>query len=198
MSGVIMPGGWHYLQDGVEAPITAPTWEELPDAVSHFRVENGIPLGDVARDIEDQLCERYPHMCRPEGRIISKNVRVDRRASSKTPMTQLLDDVGAWLSGRLGRKEGLRLASRDVAERRAVICKDCPMMVRYGGCPDCVADVERKSAQVRMNQDNPFSRRIGGCKALRVDCRSAVFLERDVIEPSPKTEPPASCWYLRA
>jgi hypothetical protein len=188
ITGIVPPTGWHYDQ-GI-ARIEAPTYDALPAAVEHYRVMNDIPLGDVAADIEKQICQKYPRQCR-SGEVVSTSFSV-KKTSSKTPMSQLIDDAVAW--ARALSASAIIPVTKDVAEKRAQVCATCPAMIKYSGCPDCVADIERRSAHLRASQDTAHTRKLGGCKAWRVDARSACFLSRELLPQHPINDPPRACW----
>lgn len=59
--GIVPPGGWIYQEeDGIY--IYGQTWDELlTNAIGH-RASNGKSLDDVAKEIEDQIAEKFPKL----------------------------------------------------------------------------------------------------------------------------------------
>lgn len=54
------PGGWTYTQGTVL--LMAETFDNLVKNVRGHRASNGIPPGDIQKDIEEQLSKRFPHL----------------------------------------------------------------------------------------------------------------------------------------
>lgn len=58
---VIPSGGWIYTTEkGIR--LVAETFDLLVSNVKTHRMYNGIPMGDVAGDIERQLAHLHPHL----------------------------------------------------------------------------------------------------------------------------------------
>lgn len=59
---VIPPGGWKFQQGNTL--LISETFDLLVSNVKSHRVSNGIPLGDIASDIEDQIIAKFPQLKR--------------------------------------------------------------------------------------------------------------------------------------
>lgn len=57
---VMPPFGWHYKQG--EINLVSDTFDNLKKHVIAHRKANGIPEGDVQKDIEEFLVNKFPHM----------------------------------------------------------------------------------------------------------------------------------------
>jgi hypothetical protein len=55
---VLPPGGWVFTQGKVL--LIAETFDLLVKNVRGHRIANGIPAGDIEKDIEEQLVSRFP------------------------------------------------------------------------------------------------------------------------------------------
>lgn len=54
------PGGWAYKQG--EITLVSDTFDNLKKHVIAHRKSNGIPEGDVQKDIEEYLVNKFPHL----------------------------------------------------------------------------------------------------------------------------------------
>lgn len=59
---VIPPGGWKFQQGNTL--LISETFDLLVSNVKSHRTSNGIPIGDIASDIEDQIIEKFPKLKR--------------------------------------------------------------------------------------------------------------------------------------
>jgi len=189
---MVMPGGWHVIPPVVDVPQLPSldgTLEGLYLAVERYRTDNGRPVGDVRREVDSQICSRYPHWC---GGVVESSVVV-RAAHEPTPVDLMIDDVVRWAQ-EMAKNQAILLVPEEVAERRAERCWDCPMARQWsGGCPTCVENAERQTAQVRNARDTRLAKTLGGCDLHRFDCRTAVHLDRQLLGEA-HLDAPAFCW----
>lgn len=57
---LVPPGGWEYKQG--QFIIEGETFNELVQNVTHHREANAIFIGNVSKDIEDQIASKHPHL----------------------------------------------------------------------------------------------------------------------------------------
>jgi hypothetical protein len=59
MTGVIMPGGYHFEENGKTIVEDAISYDDLIDQLGRYRAANGQPLGDVQYDVDKYICSKY-------------------------------------------------------------------------------------------------------------------------------------------
>lgn len=192
-----MPGGWHFLhgEEQLRLDSVDGTLEGTYKKVEKFRIDNQLPVGDVVRDVDSQICGRYPHWC---GGVVKSSVEV-REAHAPSTTDLLIDSIVAWCGRLLRRQAPFGLVSDEEANRRAELCLQCPRNLRWdGGCPTCVENAERLSAQVRSDRRTTRTMKLGGCTAYRHDNKAAVFVSTDALENVPADSGvPEFCWMTR-
>lgn len=166
------PGGFRFV-DARGVTHVGDTLEKLVSHLASYRKRNGFPVGDPQREVEEQICDTYPHLCGSSfnGRMLASRV-----------VSNLVEDV---------TRRGFMLVSPEEAKRRAAICAKCPMNVNWAEhCPPC----KRKAKQflphlVRPNK--PYKRLIGrACHSAGDDLSVAVWL----LEGRLVGGAPAECW----
>lgn len=61
--GLFPPGGWEFLDDtGVKH--LGKSFAQLVSRVVNYRLINRFAIGDPAREIDEQLCRKFPGYCR--------------------------------------------------------------------------------------------------------------------------------------
>src|SRR5215469_14164067 len=146
MTGVVMPGGWHYKENGKMIVEEAESFTDLIAKLAHYRATNSMPLGDPQADVENYICTNFPNMC---GRIAQPPEEgVDPIELSygqpvkKTPRERVMQ----WAANRMQKVGVVEFVPMDEAERRALMCAACPMKRQWNepieGCPGCQAYVE--------------------------------------------------------
>ena len=184
IQGVIPPTGFHYMQSDVR--LEGYSLEDLIKTVSNFRAENNLPAGDPSGDVADYICSNWPHFCHSVDRV-TINV------GSSVQQNELLNDIQVWARNLLTSDRERILVGDELAEARAKICRACPSNVNWrGGCSSCISATERISANLRQARDTTSTPVLGGCKTLRHDNRTAVFLQPDELSVS--ADLPADCW----
>ena len=59
---VVPHGGWVYMQGDIR--LIGSTFDDLVRSVKVHRYHNGIPAGDIEKDIEEQIAEKFPDLKR--------------------------------------------------------------------------------------------------------------------------------------
>jgi hypothetical protein len=183
--GLIPPGGWHYI-DG-DARITGYNYDDLVASVRNYRAENNLPSGDPVGDINSYICSNWPRNCHGVDMV---------SVTSVEPLTgsiELMNDVQVWAKNILNSNKPHPLVTDEVAEERAKICRSCPQNINWrAGCNSCIAAADRLCASIRQARETKSTEVLGGCRMLRHDNRTAVFLDKDVLHKTNTL--PNTCW----
>jgi hypothetical protein len=197
ISSMVMPGGWHKpeldrLGRAMPNPIRAGTYGKLIAAVTKFRADNGIMIGDVRADIDNYICSHFPNFCVPGNATVDVHVQfaVDKIRS-------LTDEMLQWLERIIINHSADRLVLQTEARRRAEICSKCKLNVPWNeSCGSCLEAVNRLSSVLRIgNTLSATDRKLKCCKVLHHENRAAVWLRLDYIATS--SELPSYCWARR-
>lgn len=154
------PGGFQYFQRETEFTIKAESLGELVDLIiAHRKYKNLHPqdYGNVQLEAERQMCIRLGRLeCKPEGRT-DKWVPQDNMREHVT-----MGDVLTFSKAALAFiASGGELAPIEEVERRAKICKTCPLNQPMSGC-SCGLFYKAIDATV------PRARRLDGLHVCRV------------------------------
>lgn len=177
---IVPPGGWTYVSNGVEFREGSP--ETLIDAITKYRVQNMIPVGDPLRELEDYFCTKYPNQCDGASAVSSVNNNVKKN--------RFIDRVMKWAQEMYS--SGFELVSDIEANNRAGICHACEAQVNWEDeCPKCVQDARRLLIVLRKAKE-PIVHNLKGCRVWGFDCRTACFMKK---QPTDKEgSQPARCW----
>lgn len=119
-------GGWEY-----EEPTTGKVFHGLVRStvvgqITKHRMEKGIPVGDVDRDLDAAVCRKLPGECKEETELRHK-------VKSKFGV----DDVRSFLNSVAHVFKNGGVVSQSIANERARICSECPMNTTVSGCSGC-------------------------------------------------------------
>ena len=200
IESIVMPGGWHKpekdrLGRDMPEPIRAATYQDLVEAVTKFRADNLIPIGDVKTEIDEYICLTYPHMCHS---IVGAEVvvKISHGPRSAIAAKTLTDEMIQTMDRQLTNYSSENLELRQEAQRRADICRKCQFNVRWNSsCGSCLEAVNRMSTILRGGQDVAHSRELRACQILKHENRSAVWLRLDGVASNPDL--PQHCWARR-
>jgi len=183
--GMLPPTGWHYIEGDVR--INGVTHDNLIKNVELFRAENHLPSGDVEGDVNSFICTNWPQFCHGVDMVSVTSV------NPETDTTALLNDITTWAKNLQQSTTPVHMVTDELAEARAKTCRNCPENVNWrGGCSSCIATNERITASVRQGRDTQSSAVLGGCRSMRHDNRTAIFLDKDNFNKA--TNLPANCW----
>ena len=183
--GMIPPGGWHFYESDVR--LSGITYKDLLANVQNYRAENHLSSGDVEGDVNSYICSNWPNFCHGVDMVAITSTSV------QTASADLLNDIQTWGRNILTSQDPHPLVTDDLAEVRAQTCRACPQNVNWrGGCGSCVAAAERVCASVRQARDTASTAVLGGCRLMRHDNRTAVFMDRSVLQKA--TNLPDACW----
>jgi hypothetical protein len=183
----VPPGGWKYVQPETGVWFHSDTFDSLVAKIKPHREYKGISVENLELDVQRQLCIRLdPGHCRPEPGEDYRPVK-DLTASLTTGMAlSLTKAVTAFLAS------GDPLVDKTEAERRAAICRGCPLNKPASLC-SCSAVYKIVEALV------PKDRKLGGisvCMACGCSLQAKANLPMSAITASlpPDLVVPPWCW----
>lgn len=189
-SGVVPPGGFHYVEKsgGAEITLTGDSIETLAKVLTAYRLNNGLPPGDSRQDIVDFICGQWPHFCSDESTTLLSPI-------DQPPSAPLSKRVAVWIAG-LWNLGSNNLISAEEAEKRAAICRVCPFNqdFRAGGCPSCVDGADRLAYVWLAGRTVKDPHSLKACRVSGAHLQAAIFANRqpaDVLLPSGF---PSACW----
>lgn len=178
-----MPGGWHYEQNGFTIR-AEDSFDQLIQNTTDYRIQNGLPVGDVLKDVTEWICATYPRQCN----VVNEDFGGGPVVVNDTQA--YLDTITQW--AQIKSKSNARRVDSTIAEQRAYKCFHCPNNKVWAktGCKSCIANMERLMISIRQNKDVSHGPELGGCTMLKHDNRTAVWLE----ENNTTDNLPGHCW----
>lgn len=164
--GVIPPGGVYQfaekLPNGKFHHLQGLTPDDLIRQVINYRVINNITVGNVPKEVADQL-EGRSHITPQEGRSLRERVTNWKVNRSFTP---------------------LEFTVQEEAEERAKICADCPFnQVSYADdCKECYQGTTRDLFAMRQGRNTDSDPWLGACQICGHDNVTAVHLDDDSLK----------------
>lgn len=202
MTGVIMPGGYHYEENGKMVVEEAASYEDLIAQLAQYRAANGLPLGDPQYDIDKYICSKFPNMC--GGRMPDPEEGVDPielsygKPVKRTPRERVMQ----WAANRM-HSATIEFVDKEVAENRAEICGSCPMRRPWNdaieGCPGCADYVQQAEVNLfKIRAGRKTTAQIGGhmCDIAGHDLETACWLEEPALRHrrNYRGQFPDACW----
>lgn len=191
--GRIPPGGWHFeVAPGVK--LEAIDEETLVKRIFEYRLRNGIPIGDIERDIDNYYCSNWPDACHKEPH--DWNPEISAPSVSVEP---LLNRVSRWASllAHGQPKGGYALVSAAEAQARGKICVGCSHNQHWRvGCRGCSNSTAILLGQMRKLQSSQHHGDLSGCTQCGWDNATAVWLPTDALQipDTTKANLPERCW----
>lgn len=188
-AAIIPPGGWHYIQNPGEHRIDGSDLETLVDNVLNWRLQNGVTVGNVAKDVEEFICTRWPNQC-----LRGSQNPMPSTAPHPSQTQRFVDAILKWATDFMDKKYECELPAE--AMRRAEICSRCVRQERWDhACPRCTEHAGRLLAIIRRGKELPehLRKKLRGCAAFQFDTRTAVWLPREELK-RPSNAVPPECW----
>ena len=161
--------------------------------VTAYRKRLGKPVGTVAKEVVEQLCNRQPHLCNwPSDAPIPVN-----RPQHKGELNKRILDYVSGLAERYLRGKLRFVREKKEVERRYNICSACPRLQRWASsCAACRAEVARLGREIKaplgpLGIRFDAAENLDGCGALGEDPRVSIFLDEQKVE---STNLPTGCW----
>ena len=188
------PGGWRYTPPQTGVTITASFWNELRQkTIAHLSANSVTITDEMLLEIEDGACRETPAAGRWCGPRPPKPVEGALPHLTLAHLERFLKTIWHALLTR-------NFVGREEAERRAEICRTCPLITGgLGGCSGCYDLLKKAQSIVEKNPIvmDPDAEVCGAC-----GCYVPVLvhlpnstLDRAVGEKMPKYQQ-GHCWRL--
>lgn len=175
-------GGHHFYQktQGLPLRLSAPNYKALVEKVSTYRLTNGIPLGDPAKEITDYYAENWPWMV------------VEDFQPEKGPEDPDYTAWKAWLYA-AWRRPSPKIVPRLQAKERWEKCKACRHNQPLKGQGSREAEELQKRAFIyRRGEWTP--KELGFCCLHKWDISTSSVLDKpETYSASPEAKEPG-CW----
>lgn len=170
--------------------VRAGSREGLITQIFEYRLRNNINPGDVARDIDEFYCSRYPSFCHPDASDPSPGRPVGE---------SMLNRVSRWAAAtvRTMPRGGYPLVTTNVAEGRAQICSGCPKNIGWrGGCGGCSASTLQLLQQIKQLRKTKNDGNLNACAVGIWENGAAVWLPASALSLTPEQHAalPERCW----
>lgn len=197
ISGRVMPGGWNHIQkmpDGSEHVIIGGSLDGDDDGlymnVTEFRVQNKIEVGNVFKDVDEQICLRYPQQCH----AANSSSGFDKPVYYSPKGQRFIDKLATWGSNMLSNPLRQTMELGAEAQRRGKICSTCPRNIEWkNSCATCVTNASRLFAIIRGTRKVEISPMLKGCACYNHDNGTAIWLKQECFG-SPENPAPGNCW----
>lgn len=165
------------------------TWKDVIRKVKEYRRRNGFPEGDVAAEVNAQVCEREPQVCNTV--TVTSGSKPKRVGLAETIRGRILDWVREMRRHKHVTGQPLARVSAAEAAARAEVCARCPRNKDISAsCSTCAGTLAAFRKDL-IGGDRALDDRLGGCEALGIDLKAAAHLnESRVVSP----DLPANCW----
>jgi hypothetical protein len=181
---------WHYdVAPGVL--LTAASEEILIAEISEYRARNGIPAGDIEKDLDAYYCGKWPTFCNKDAQDFVPSAPVNYQRPIR-------DRVAQWVVAMIAKlpKGGFSLVNKPEAEARAVICITCPKNVPWRtGCRGCTNSTQALVQQVKQTKRLPQDQQLYACAAAGWPNEDSVWIKKEDLERKDGLD--ARCWMLR-
>lgn len=170
------------------------TEKELTQMIFEYRLRNGLPSGDIEREIDDQYCRLYPQSCNAEPSDTAPG-------GPRAPRSErLLDRITRWVTvmAKEMPRGGYKLVEKDIAEARAEACHGCPNNKSWrGGCSGCSSSVATMLLSMRQMRKTSRDGNLLGCLEIGHENQTAVWLPEQPVSDDQNAKLPERCWMKR-
>lgn len=197
---------WHYYQDGYKDPIQAQSYEGLIDAITKFRVDQDLIVGEPEADFEAYLKEKFPSFERNNLRN-STPPAVTTYASDQR---NIMDRVRMWVkqiktdkARALVERTPWKLVPLETAQQRASVCLQCEAnrtIATVSLCAPCIVALDRNVTALNEARTSGNGG-LGACTALAHDNRLCVHLPEEELTRSRSkldSATPEKCWLRKS
>lgn len=179
----IMPpmGGWR-----IELSIKGQNFvftgspQNIVQEIASVQIKNGVYSSheDIWGYCNGVWCERDPDRC----------IKSDFTASTKTMSSKLLTFAYALKSLVMN---GLKPVNQNDADRRALICSQCPANKSVESCSSCLATVKLISKSLIGTRNTRYDRKLKHCGVCGCDLKMKVHFP---LNQDDKNDYPSNCW----
>lgn len=157
---------------------------DLAAKLTDYRARRGLPIGNPAAEVVEQLCSKYPSRCH-KGEPPSPAVLAQSNANI------VASGVGDWLRQvwtRLSQRK-IKWVADEVVKQRVAACLACPQHGPVkGDCPACQESLNTVSTQLRAGRDRASSV-LRTCSFFKTDARVDVLIDQQTVADAPE-----GCW----
>lgn len=188
--GINPPGTFRYTQPQSGFPMSGITFPSLLQKVSQHRINMGYPLvGEgfptLGAEVENAICESLSPI--NQAAYCELGVRARTHVNWKETLASVGKVGLAWA------RQGFKRVAKEEAERRALICKDCPFNVAVSGCPACRAAVHEARAHL-FKASTSVDSALQSCGVCGCDLKMIVHVPLDVLQAGENHKFPSFCW----
>ena len=183
----VPPGGWVYVERETGLRFAEDSFSDLVKRVTDHRNYKGLPVDDVPRLIEDQICLGLgPDICNPRPgedyrpiKDLTQNLTSDMAAAANRSLIEFV-------------KGGLQFNDRTESVRRADICRTCPFNKPASGC-SCHTIYRMIELLIPKSRQQPG---VSVCMACGCSLQAKVNMPDSVViaSNSAATAFPPWCW----
>jgi hypothetical protein len=196
-TGVMMHGGWHYLQpiegSSQTLRIEAQSYEILENRVFEFRIQNTevVETGSATRervqeDLARAICTAFPDQC-----VGGWSAPIPTEAQVKQRYESPINRITDWFKTLMANS--LEFVDAATAANRSAICVKCPLNIGWRtGCAPCVESVETRILRIRGSRQTPNDMGLQFCRSFGHHNKLNVWLKTSFSEA--KYAPPDACW----
>jgi hypothetical protein len=188
------PGGWRYIQPETGFEFKANLYRDIERKVRDHREANGIPVGDLRKDIECFVCAQLPRGAESCEADIPGEIPGDIALKTKFNM----DDVKRFIQSAAAALGKRGLVDQETADARANVCAACPLNMPVPGCWRCegLADWLFRLIGTRKTIHASRLRQCGVCGC---SLKAKLWLPQDAARKvSEGYKFPSWCWLNKA
>ncbi len=179
-------GGYTYYQKETDQTLRATNINQLFSQVVQHRKANNLPIPfNIEDEIEDYVCRNRPELC--------------EEITPKPPTDKPLTLDSAVRLTRTLFSAGLKRADQSEADRRAMICSDCPDNVTPQGCTGCTRGIITKAISFIVgNRQTPYDSQLKSCKHCGCFNAAQIWMPLSALQKTITKEEnnllPSNCW----
>lgn len=185
----VPPGGWKYEQPDTGAVFTATTLLQLIRKVATYRASNRLEMGDVEADVHEFICKTLP----PNARVRCQQQGVV--AGSDRTRKWSVADVNSYTKTVIETMRAGGTCSVEEANRRARICRDCPLNRDIRPCASCGSKLALLPFKLMGATKTDFDADLKSCDICGCYNKAKVWIpESRVAAERTMHNYPSHCW----
>ena len=176
-----------YIDPMTGEPVVGDTSIKITKKVEAIRLERGLPIDNIQKDVEEHLCRLIPSWC--ERKIRGPMIR---KEFTKADVLAFIESVkGTILSG--------GVVEKSLAEDRAQACLQCPYNLSLAGCEGCNGVSNVIFSMLGATRRVKIITQLKSCGICGCSLKAKIWVPKDVLEKTShiqntKGEFPAWCW----
>ena len=192
----VPPGGWRYKVPETGQDFDGSNPDELLQRLQyHYKATGYEQPSDLARKIEDYICDQHPDYCGGQPRATKTNT-FTAFANTFHMVLQGTRTLASWLV------DGKERVEPKVANARGAVCVGCSENQEPQGCTSCNMGVLREAVRkIAGNRTTDHGDALKACRVCGCDLKAKVHLPHDVLwrnmPHAQKEKLPAHCWLIK-